>query len=86
MDQLRVLAAGAGGEVPLLDQADAQPKSGMLSAQRKIADYPRSVNSSAQHQNVKIRLLKEINLLIAEAGHPLASLEHVRTAEKTCRA
>jgi hypothetical protein len=52
VDKLRVLAAGAGGEVFLFHQADPQRNFRMLHAQREIANYARAVDAPANYQNV----------------------------------
>jgi hypothetical protein len=46
MDELRILAAGAGSKMALLDDTCLEETSGLAGSQDKIANHPRAIDSS----------------------------------------
>jgi hypothetical protein len=69
VDELRILTAGAGGEVILLHQSDAQRRTGMLGPKRQIA------NDAADHQEVQqTGGPQSPDLIAAQVGYLSSSL------------
>ena len=84
MDELGILAAGAGSEMPLLDEAGLERYPRLSGSQGEVANYTRPVDSSAQDEHIERRLPKVLDLLWARIRHSLTSLED--GAQKTYRA
>jgi hypothetical protein len=77
MNELGILAAGAGGEVPLLDEADVERHGGTAGSQGEIANDSGSIDSATQDEHIERRFSKALNLLGARVRHSVTSLEDV---------
>jgi len=77
MDELGILAASAGSEMPLLDEADLERNSGTAGSQGEISNDSGSIDSATQDEHIERRFSEALNLLGARVRHSVTSLEDV---------
>jgi hypothetical protein len=77
MDELRILAAGAGSKVLLLHETDLQRLAGASGPQSEVAYNSGSVNSASQDEHVEWRCLQALDLLRARVRHSVTSLVYL---------
>ena len=75
VNELRIFTAGSGCEMRLLDQTGAKGLACIAGAQSEIAQNAGAVDAPADDQNIDWLRLETFDLLAAEAGHSLDSLD-----------
>ena len=84
MDELRILTACSGSEVPLLDEADLECGPGAAGSQGEIANDSGSIDSAPQDEHIERGFTEALELLGARVRHSVTSLEEL--LKKTYRA
>src|ERR1700686_45881 len=75
MNELGILTACSGSEVPLLDEADLERHRAAAGSQGEIANDSGSIDSAPQDEHIERRFSEALNLLGARVRHSVTSLE-----------